>query len=292
MITGRATENRKFFFNIEPDGTNGPQRDRPGCPVFDDSRDRERSEFRTIRLIMESSPFSGDRIVWVALICGGRVLRVRWSVRLCMFRVDYHQWLLVVAYVLLLSVFLYGVLRPRKRREWRSAGVAQAFVIALYAEMYGLPLSMYGVAWLTGRTEFAQDHFHGHAWAYLFGWGDTGAIWFDVIGQVLIVFGAVLALWGWRQIHRGQGGMIETGLYRHVRHPQYTGFYLFLVGSVVNWPTLPTLLMLPALGYVYYRLALSEEKDAEAEFGEAYRSYRQRSGMFLPRLRKTPVPKP
>jgi steroid 5-alpha reductase family enzyme len=194
-----------------------------------------------------------------------------------MFRIDYHKWPLVVAYILILGVFLYGILRPRRRSEWRSAGVAQAFIIALYAEMYGLPLTMYLVAWLTGRTEFAQDHFHGHAWAFLLGWGDTGAI----VGQLLIVCGAALALVGWRQVHRGRGTLVTGGLYRFVRHPQYTGFFLFLLGSVLNWPTLPTLLMLPLLLWVYYRLALTEEVEAEAAFGEAYRDYRRRSGLFV-----------
>jgi len=203
-----------------------------------------------------------------------------------MFPVDYHQWPLVAAYILILGVFLYGILRPRRRSEWRSAGVAQAFIIALYAEMYGLPLTMYLVAWLTGRTEFAQDHFHGHAWAFLLGWGDDGAIVFDIVGQLLIVCGAALALAGWRQVHRGRGTLVTGGLYRFVRHPQYTGFFLFLLGSVLNWPTLPTLIMLPVLLWVYYRLARTEECEAEAAFGEAYRDYRQRSGMFVPRLQR------
>jgi protein-S-isoprenylcysteine O-methyltransferase Ste14 len=206
-----------------------------------------------------------------------------------MFRIDYHQWPLVLAYVLILGVFLYGVLRPRRKAEWRSAGVAQAFVIALYAEMYGLPLTMYLVAWWTGRTEFAQDHFHGHAWAFLLGWGETGAIVFDLAGQALIVSGTALALVGWRQIHRARGGLMTTGLYRFVRHPQYTGFFLFLVGSIINWPTLPTLLMLPVLLWVYYRLARTEEAEAAIAFGAAYHDYCQRSGMFLPRLRRGAV---
>ena len=105
------------------------------------------------------------------------------------FRIDYHNWPLVAFYIALLTVFLFGILRPRTKSEWRSAGVAQAFVMALYAEMYGLPLTMYALAWGTGKTEFAQDHFHGHAWAYLLGLDDAGAILFVVLGQALIVIG-------------------------------------------------------------------------------------------------------
>jgi protein-S-isoprenylcysteine O-methyltransferase Ste14 len=202
-----------------------------------------------------------------------------------LFQVGYHNWLLVGFYILLLGVFLFGILRPRRRAEWRSAGVAQGWVIALYAEMYGLPLTMYLVAWLTGKSEYATEHFRGHAWAYLFGWGDTGAIVCDVVGQLLIVTGAVLALIGWRQIYRGNGQLVNTGLYRRIRHPQYTGFLLFLVGSVINWPTLITLLMLPLLLVVYYRLAKAEEADALAQFGDEYRRYQAARGMFWPQWR-------
>jgi hypothetical protein len=200
------------------------------------------------------------------------------------FRIGYHNWFLVVFYIVVVGVFLFGILRPRKRVEWRSAGMAQAWVIALYAEMYGLPLTMYLIAWLTGRTEYVNDHFHGHAWPYLFGLGDAGAIAFDVSGQLLIVAGAVLAVIGWRQVYKGKGGMVTTGLYRRIRHPQYTGFLLFLLGSVVNWPTLVTLAMMPVLVWTYYRLARMEEADAIAVYGDDYRTYMKRTGMFLPAL--------
>lgn len=200
-------------------------------------------------------------------------------------RIGYHNWWLVAFYVVLVGVFLFGILRPRRRTEWRSAGMAQGWVIALYAEMYGLPLTMYLLAWLTGKSEFVTEHFHGHAWAYLFGWGETGAIVCDVVGQLLIVAGAVLGMVGWRQIYRGEGKLVATGLYRRIRHPQYAGFFLFLIGSIVNWPTLITVLMLPVLLVVYYRLAKQEEADALARFGDEYRRYQETSGMFWPRRR-------
>jgi hypothetical protein len=202
-----------------------------------------------------------------------------------LFRIGYDNWFLVSFYVLLVGVFVIGILRPRRPSEWRSTGIAQGWVIALYAEMYGLPLTMYLVAWLTGRTEYATDHFRGHAWAYLLGWGEIGAIVCDVIGQLLIVAGAVLGIVGWRQIYCGHGQLVRAGLYRRIRHPQYAGFFLFLLGSSLNWPTLVTLLMLPVLLVVYYRLAKQEEADALAQFGDEYRRYQATSGMFWPRIR-------
>ncbi len=199
------------------------------------------------------------------------------------FQVDYHNGWLVAFYLLLAGGFIYGVLRPRSRTEWRSLGLAQAFVVALYAEMYGLPLTMYGLAWLTGKTEFASDHFHGHAWAYLLGWGETGAVALTVVGNALVALGGLIALLGWRQVHRAKGGLVREGLYRRIRHPQYTGFFLFLIGSLANWPTLPTLVMFPILLWVYWRLALAEEREVAKAFSGDYQRYRRTTGMFLPR---------
>lgn len=202
--------------------------------------------------------------------------------------VRYYNWFLVAFYVVLVGAFIFGILRPRKKAEWRSAGIAQAWVIALYAEMYGLPLTMYVLAGFLGRSqgELVENHFLGHLWPLLFGSDDLRwLIVCDIVGNTLVVLGAVIAIVGWRQIHGARGKLVNAGLYRHIRHPQYTGFYLFLVGSVINWPTLITLCMMPALVWVYYRLARIEEADAIAEFGIEYRVYMKRTGMFLPRWR-------
>lgn len=205
-----------------------------------------------------------------------------------LFHIGYYNWFLVGFYVLIVGLFIFGILRPRKKSEWRTAGIAQAWVIALYAEMYGLPLTMYLLAGFLGRgeKELTQNHFLGHLWPLLFGTDDLKwLIVCDIVGNSLIVIGAVLAILGWRKVHGSRGKLIDDGIYRTIRHPQYTGFYLFLIGSIVNWPTLITLCMLPVLLWLYYRLARMEEADAIAEFGETYREYMKRTGMFLPRLR-------
>lgn len=207
------------------------------------------------------------------------------------FRIGYFNWALVVAYVVLLSIFLYGLLRPRQKTEWRSAGAAQAWVIALYAEMYGVPLTAYFAMNLLGRSKSAAEtHFNGHLWPVLMGFtGDglvTAQFWFTVVGQSMIFVGAVLAIVGWRQIHRAvkEKRMATQGLYRWVRHPQYTGFFLFLFGSMINWPTIATMVTLPLLCWVYVRLAKAEERDAIAEFGKDYKAYAANTGRFLPKF--------
>ena len=207
------------------------------------------------------------------------------------FSIGYFNWWLVGIYVVLVGVFLYGILQPRRKTEWKSAGAAQAWVIALYAEMYGTPLTAYAVMNFLGRsTEDAENHYNGHLWPIMFGLSEDKLVVAQfitvVLGQTLIVIGALLAIFGWRQLHAAvkRGEMATRGLYRYIRHPQYTGFFLFLIGSVINWPTIATVLTLPVLCFVYWRLANTEEIDSRTMFGDAYDQYARRTGKFLPRL--------
>ena len=57
-----------------------------------------------------------------------------------------------------------------------------------------------------------------------------------------------------------------------------------LLGFLLQWPTLPTLLMFPILLYMYVRLARREEREVRAEFGEAYARYAAVTPAFFPRL--------
>ncbi|MEL7496480.1 MAG: isoprenylcysteine carboxylmethyltransferase family protein [Planctomycetota bacterium] len=206
------------------------------------------------------------------------------------FRIGYFNWWLVAGYILLLAIFLYGLLQPRQKSEWRSAGAAQAWVIALYAEMYGWPLTAYlAMGWLGRTPADAETHFNGHLWPMLIGVPESYLVVtqfiFTVVGQGMILVGALLSIFGWRQLHRAAVAdeMATTGLYRWIRHPQYTGFFLFLLGSVINWPTLITVLTLPILCWVYWRLAVKEEALAIEEFGQRYLDYMKHTGRFLPR---------
>jgi protein-S-isoprenylcysteine O-methyltransferase Ste14 len=205
------------------------------------------------------------------------------------FHIGYFNFWLVAIYIALLSIFLFGILRPRRKSEWKSAGVAQAWVIALYAEMYGVPLTAYWVMnWLGRSRADAEVHFNGHLWPVLLQFQpatvELAQFWFTVIGQLFILVGALLAIFGWRQLYIAvkQNRMAKTGLYRYIRHPQYTGFFLFLVGSMINWPTAITMLTLPILWAVYLRLARVEEGVAIESFGDSYRQYMAETGRFLP----------
>jgi protein-S-isoprenylcysteine O-methyltransferase Ste14 len=96
----------------------------------------------------------------------------------------------------------------------------------------------------------------------------------------------ILIAAGWRVLHEAQreGKLATTGPYARLRHPQYAGFALIMIGFFLQWPTLVTGLMLPVLLVMYWRLAMREEREVEAEFGTAYRRYAERVPAFLPRI--------
>jgi len=188
----------------------------------------------------------------------------------------YGLWTLVAVNALVFVIFAFSFGRPRTALEWRSFGGFSAFVVALFTEMYGFPLTLYVLSgWL--QSKYPQldllAHDAGHLWQTIFGLqGSAHATALHVASNVLIVGGFVLIVLAWRALHAAQrAGRIAThGPYAAVRHPQYVGFMLILVGLLLQWPTLLTLAMFPVLAWMYVRLARSEEQDMQARYGEAY----------------------
>ena len=195
---------------------------------------------------------------------------------------DYGLWTLVTFHVAFFLVFALSLLQPASRREWRSMGAFVAFIVALYTEMYGFPLTIYLLtAWL-GRYPAAQPFAHaaGNLWATLF-LGPWAAGLLMGLGGVLLIAGVVLVVSGWLSIHAATGPVTD-GIYAKIRHPQYAGLGITILGALIQWPTVLTLVMAPILLASYVRLARKEEHELEARFGERYRAYRQRVPAFLP----------
>lgn len=202
----------------------------------------------------------------------------------------YGLWLLVIISSLVFLIFAFSFTRPRTKRDWRSFSAFSAFIVALFTEMYGFPLTIYLLSgWLQSRYPgvnwFAHDS--GHLLEILFGWrGNPHFGPFHLLSSIFIFGGFILLSAAWKVLYASQQThtLATTGPYARVRHPQYGGFVLIMIGFLLQWPTLLTLIMFPILVTMYVRLARREEREVLAEFGEQYAAYAAKTPAFFPRL--------
>jgi protein-S-isoprenylcysteine O-methyltransferase Ste14 len=204
----------------------------------------------------------------------------------------YGLWLLVVINVAVFGIFAYSFVRPRTARDWRSFGAFTGFLVALFAEMYGFPLTVYLLSgWLQRRYPGLDllSHDAGHLWQTLLGWrGNPHLNPLHLFSSALIAGGFILLAQSWPVLYAAQRRrqLATTGPYARVRHPQYAALIVIMLGFLLEWPTLLTLVMFPILTWAYVRLARREEREAHEMFGEAYARYAAVTPGFVPRLRR------
>jgi protein-S-isoprenylcysteine O-methyltransferase Ste14 len=148
--------------------------------------------------------------------------------------------------------------------------------------------------WLANRYPGIDllSHNNGHLWETLLGWqGNPHLNPLHLLSNLVIAGGFILLSAAWDVLYKAQRThrIATTGPYAYVRHPQYTGFIVIMLGFLLQWPTLITLIMFPILVTMYVRLAQREEKEALAEFGEEYARYAALTPGFLPHLSATPT---
>ena len=201
----------------------------------------------------------------------------------------YGFWALAVINSAVFILFAWTFYKPVTGRDWRSFGMYSAFIVALFAEMYGFPLTIYLFSgWLT--RYFPQvdwlSHDAGHLLEMMFGWRVNPHFGpFHIASFVFILGGFWLLARSWPVLYRAQqtGAVASTGPYARIRHPQYVAFVLIMLGFLLQWPTLLTLVMFPLLVWMYARLARTEEREVAREFGEAYARYAATTPRFIPR---------
>lgn len=139
-------------------------------------------------------------------------------------------WIVALFVIVFVSWFLYRYLAPKTWREWAGAGLIQAFIIALYAEMYGFPLTIYLLVRFLGLD---SNYLSANLWSSLIGMGETGMMISMIVGYLLLFTGLGIFLQGWRQLYRAhrENRLATEGLYSLVRHPQYTGLFIGLFGE-------------------------------------------------------------
>lgn len=202
----------------------------------------------------------------------------------------YGLWPLVIINAAVFIIFAFSFTKPRTSRDWRSFGAFSAFLVALFTEMYGFPLTIYLLSgWLGNRIPGLDPFSHntGHLWTTLLGWkGDPHFSPIHLLSDGLIVSGFIVLSAAWKVLFKAQQTheVATAGLYTRVRHPQYVGFILIMLGFLIQWPTLPTLIMFPVLVTMYVRLARREERESLAEFGETYAAYAASTPAFVPRF--------
>jgi protein-S-isoprenylcysteine O-methyltransferase Ste14 len=200
----------------------------------------------------------------------------------------YGLWSLVLINSAVFIIFAFSFAKPQSKRDWRSFSAFSAFIVALFVEMYGFPLTIYIISgWLLSRYPSLDlfSHDAGHLWNTLLGWDINPH--FDplhILSNFLILGGFILLGAAWKVLYQAQQTrtLATAGPYAYVRHPQYAGFTLIMLGFLFQWPTLVTLIMFPILVTMYVKLARREEKEVLAEFGHIYRHYMDSTPAFIP----------
>ncbi len=205
---------------------------------------------------------------------------------------SYGLWTLVILNSAIFIFFAFSFVKPKTKTDWRSLTAFSAFIVALFTEMYGFPLTIYFLSgWLAEKypgVDFLA-HENGHLLHTILGF--EGNAHFDplhIASNIVIVLGFILLSSAWAVLHKAQQTrtLASSGWYARCRHPQYLAFILIMFGFLLQWPTLPTVVMFPILVVVYVRLARREESIALAEFGDEYRRYQERTPAWVPKWTK------
>jgi protein-S-isoprenylcysteine O-methyltransferase Ste14 len=193
----------------------------------------------------------------------------------------FHNWFGVIFFAVLYGIVLLFI--PfYKKMDTKPRGTYIAFIIAFALEMHGIPFSMYLISWIVGHN-LPEGILWGHTLISSIGFAGM----YINIAFAVIAFAMILN--GWYNIYKkywskekGKGALVTTGIYRYIRHPQYAGLLLMSLGMIIEWATLPMLILYPIMVFLYVRLAKKEERDMLNEFGDAYRAYMKRTKRFIP----------
>ncbi len=196
----------------------------------------------------------------------------------------YGNWAAVIATILFFTLFVVGFAYAPKKRDWKTLGIYEAFMVALFTEMFSFPLTIFLLSSILGITIEPTGE-TGHLIAVAL--DRLGILQLEksvflvmAVSSIMILAGLALIIMGWRKIHKAEG-LVTDGIYRYSRHPQYLGILLITSGFIIQWPTILTVIMWPVLVIMYIHLAKKEEKEMEEKFGEEFRKYKNETAMLF-----------
>ena len=187
------------------------------------------------------------------------------------------QWHIVIINILMFITFLIP-LSFRRKINWKEYGLVTAFFVSLFIEMYGLPLSILFVSKTIYPTNFEiarviyEFNFLGVNIAM-----DLAMLY----ASILIVIGTLLILVGWITLYKNikKEELVTVGIYAYSRHPQYLGFIMIIIGWLVGWPTILTIIFAIILIYKYVKVCKTEEK--ELSHIKNYKRYKEKVPFFI-----------
>lgn len=203
---------------------------------------------------------------------------------------SYGLWGAVLFNILVFGGFVYLAFKPQTKKDWRTLGAFTSFLVALFAEMFGFPLTIYILTSILGNKYPVLDpftHLNGHLWVAFAGGSEFVYSILHPLSNIFIFAGISIIAIGWKGIHSGNGELVTSGIYKYVRHPQYSGFIVIILGFLIQWPTIITIIMAPVLAIMYLRLSKKEEKVMIEEFGDEYLEYMGAVPRFIPTIRTT-----
>jgi hypothetical protein len=176
--------------------------------------------------------------------------------------------------------------------KWKQRGMVSGFIVALFAEMWGFPLSLFVITSLSGNSPLPYQfdnlmyYFTQIRSSSDVAFSNPPTAWLAeyALARGLTLLSLLPIIYGWYSLRKNiNSSLVMSGAYAYSRNPQYVGFILFVVGMTLYWPTLITIPMGCILCFAYYRLAISEEKNLAETFREQYREYSKKVPRFLGR---------